>query len=78
MYLNSNKKKLIIKNYGLSVSDTGNCIVQIALLTFKIKNITNHLKYNKKDFNTERSLQILVSKRKKLLKYIEKKNNTQL
>ncbi|ABS30612.1 MAG: 30S ribosomal protein S15 [Candidatus Sulcia muelleri] len=78
MYLNSNKKKLIIKNYGLSEYDTGNCIVQIALLTFKIKNITNHLKYNKKDFNTERSLQILVSKRKKLLKYIEKKNNTQL
>ncbi|XMD33867.1 MAG: 30S ribosomal protein S15 [Candidatus Karelsulcia muelleri] len=70
-------KKEIIKKYGKSETDTGNCIVQISFFTLKIKKISNHLQKNKKDFNSERSLRILVSKRKKLLKYL-KKNNIKL
>ncbi|XMD98721.1 MAG: 30S ribosomal protein S15 [Candidatus Karelsulcia muelleri] len=70
-------KKEIIKKYGKSETDTGNCIVQISCFTLKIKKISNHLQKNKKDFNSERSLRILVSKRKKLLKYL-KKNNIKL
>ncbi|XZQ51467.1 MAG: 30S ribosomal protein S15 [Candidatus Karelsulcia muelleri] len=70
-------KKEIIKKYGKSETDTGNCIVQISFFTLKIKKISNHLQKNKKDFNSERSLRILVSKRKKLLKYL-KNNNIKL
>ncbi|MFP3037249.1 MAG: 30S ribosomal protein S15 [Candidatus Karelsulcia muelleri] len=62
-------KKKIIKKYGKSETDTGNCIVQISFFTLKINKISNHLQ---KDFNSERSLRILVYKRKKLLKYLKK------
>ncbi|WP_185877828.1 30S ribosomal protein S15 [Blattabacterium cuenoti] len=68
----SDKKKEIFKNYGKSISDTGSPQVQVALFTYRINYLNNHLKKNKKDFNTERSLIKLVGKRKKLLKYIEK------
>ncbi|XMD34371.1 MAG: 30S ribosomal protein S15 [Candidatus Karelsulcia muelleri] len=79
MSLPLKKKKEIIKKYGKSETDTGNCIVQISFFTFKINKISNHLKKNKKDFNSERSLRILVYKRKKLLKYLYfKKNNIKL
>ncbi|WP_185850922.1 30S ribosomal protein S15 [Blattabacterium cuenoti] len=74
MYLTKDKKKEIFKTYGSSVLDTGASEVQIALFTLRINHLSNHLKKNKKDFNTEKSLVRLVGKRKKLLKYIEKKN----
>ncbi|WP_185855451.1 30S ribosomal protein S15 [Blattabacterium cuenoti] len=74
---NKENKKKIFKNYGKSIFDTGSSQVQVALFTFRINHLSNHLKKNKKDFNTERTLIKLVGKRKKLLKYIEKrdKNN---
>ncbi|WP_185863176.1 30S ribosomal protein S15 [Blattabacterium cuenoti] len=68
------KKKEIFKTYGTSVYDTGSSNVQIALFTYRINYLNNHLKNNKKDFNTERALVKMVGKRKKLLKYIEKHN----
>jgi small subunit ribosomal protein S15 len=68
------KKKKIYKKYGKFTSDTGSSQVQIAIFTNRINNLSNHLKKNKKDFNSERSLLKLVGKRKKILKYIEKKN----
>lgn len=67
-------KKEIFKIYGSSVNDTGSSKSQIALFTYKINHLNNHLKKNRKDFNTERALIKLVGKRKKLLKYIEKNN----
>ncbi|WP_185877305.1 30S ribosomal protein S15 [Blattabacterium cuenoti] len=70
--MTKNKKKEIFKNYGKSVLDTGSSKVQIALFTYRINHLNNHLEKNKKDFNTERALIKLVGKRKKLLKYIEK------
>ncbi|WP_185865293.1 30S ribosomal protein S15 [Blattabacterium cuenoti] len=72
MTITSEKKKEIFKNYGKSVLDTGSPQAQIALFTYRINHLNNHLERNKKDFNTERSLIKLVGKRKKLLKYIEK------
>ncbi|WP_185852077.1 30S ribosomal protein S15 [Blattabacterium cuenoti] len=66
------KKKEIFKTYGTSVYDTGSSKAQIALFTYRINHLNNHLKNNKKDFNTERALVKMVGKRKKLLKYIEK------
>ncbi|WP_394798835.1 30S ribosomal protein S15 [Blattabacterium cuenoti] len=72
--MNSEEKKEIFKNYGKSIQDTGSSNVQVALFTYRINHLSKHLKKNKKDFKTERSLINLVSKRKKLLKYIEKKD----
>ncbi|AWU43569.1 30S ribosomal protein S15 [Blattabacterium sp. (Cryptocercus kyebangensis)] len=74
MYLTENKKKEIFKTYGTSVLDTGSSQSQIALFTYRINHLSKYLKNNRKDFNTERSLIRLVGKRKKLLKYIEKKD----
>lgn len=72
MYLTSENKKEIFKKYGKSESDSGTAEAQIALFTTRINHLTEHLKINKKDFNTERSLVIMVGKRKKLLSYLEK------
>ncbi|WP_185862070.1 30S ribosomal protein S15 [Blattabacterium cuenoti] len=72
--LSAEKKKEIFKNYGKSVDDTGSSKVQVALFTYRINHLSNHLKNNKKDFNTERALVKLVGRRKKLLRYIEKRD----
>ncbi|WP_185872696.1 30S ribosomal protein S15 [Blattabacterium cuenoti] len=74
MSLTVNKKQNIFKTYGKSMIDTGSSQSQIALFTYRINHLSNHLKKNKKDFNTERSLVKLVVKRKKLLKYLKKNN----
>ncbi len=73
MYLNPEIKKNIFKEYGGGDSDTGSPESQVALFTHRIKHLTNHLKTNKKDINTRRSLVLLVGKRRKLLNYL--KNN---
>ncbi|WP_185859230.1 30S ribosomal protein S15 [Blattabacterium cuenoti] len=72
--MTAEKKKEIFKIYGTSVYDTGSSKGQVALFTYRINHLSNHLKNNKKDFNTERALVKLVGKRKKLLKYIEKRD----
>jgi small subunit ribosomal protein S15 len=74
MYLTSETKKEIFKKYGKSEADTGSAEGQIALFTTRINHLTEHLKNNPKDFNTERSLVMLVGKRKKLLSYLENKD----
>ena len=72
----TNNKKALFKKYGSSEKDTGSTEVQLALFTERIKHITKHLKSNKKDFHNERSLILLVGKRKRLLKYLHKKDIT--
>ena len=72
MYLDSNKKEEIFEKYGKSTMDTGSAESQIALFTFRINHLTEHLKVNKKDYNTERSLIILVGKRRRLLDYLKR------
>jgi small subunit ribosomal protein S15 len=74
MYLTSEVKKEIFKNHGKSESDTGSPEGQIALFTHRINHLTEHLRRNKKDFNTERSLVLMVGKRKKLLNYLKDKD----
>lgn len=71
MYLTSETKKTIFKEFGTSDIDTGSTEGQIALFTFRIKHLTEHLKANKKDFATQRSLVLLVGKRRKLLAYLK-------
>ncbi len=72
MYLTTEKKQEIFKKHGKSEKDTGSSEGQIALFTHRINHLTEHLKKNRKDFNTERSLVKLVGKRRSLLDYLMK------
>lgn len=72
MYLTKEKKEEIFSKHGSSKTDTGSPEAQIALFTFRIKHLTDHLKKNRKDFNTQRSLVKLVGKRRTLLNYLIK------
>lgn len=74
MYLDKTEKQEIFKKFGKSEQDTGTAEGQIALFTYRIDHLTEHLKRNKKDFNTERSLVKLVGKRRALLDYLYKKD----
>ncbi|HNX88477.1 MAG TPA: 30S ribosomal protein S15 [Paludibacteraceae bacterium] len=76
MYLTSEKKQELFKAHGKlkSATDTGSPESQIALFTFRINHLTEHLKVNKKDFATERALTMLVGKRRRLLDYAKKKD----
>tara|TARA_B100001142_G_scaffold264713_1_gene268468 strand:+ start:239 stop:508 length:270 start_codon:yes stop_codon:yes gene_type:complete len=76
MYLSKENKKKIFKEHGKSDSDTGSAEGQIALFTARINHLTEHLKNNRKDFNTERSLVMMVGKRKSLLSYLKNKDIT--
>ncbi|MCS6979240.1 MAG: 30S ribosomal protein S15 [Flavobacteriales bacterium] len=71
MPLAPEKKKEIIKKFGGKVENTGSPEVQAALLTERIEQLTRHLKANPKDLATERSLILMVSRRKKLLNYLK-------
>ena len=72
MYLTKEVKEKIFSKHGKSATDTGNSEGQIALFTFRINHLTEHLKNNRKDYNTERSLVKLVGKRRSLLDYLKK------
>ena len=71
MYLTSEKKKEFFVTYGKSETDTGSAEGQIALFTFRINHLTEHLKQNKKDHSTRRALIKLVGKRRRLLDYLK-------
>jgi small subunit ribosomal protein S15 len=71
--LEKNKKDEIIKKYAVSDKDTGSPKVQIALLTARIDELTEHLKKHKKDNHSRRGLLRLVGQRRRLLKYVERK-----
>ncbi len=76
MYLTSEKKQEFFKAHGKNEKDTGSPEGQIALFTFRIAHLTAHLKNNKKDYNTQRSLIALVAKRRNTLDYLTKKDIT--
>ncbi|WP_373073643.1 30S ribosomal protein S15 [Zeaxanthinibacter enoshimensis] len=74
MYLTQEVKAELFKKHGGSETNTGSTEGQIALFTYRINHLTEHLKRNHKDFNTERSLVRLVGKRRALLDYLKKKD----
>ena len=76
MPLTKEKKATVITNFTGSEKNTGSIEGQIALLTERISQISNHLQANKKDFSTHRGLMQLVGKRKRLLNYLQKTNLT--
>ncbi len=76
MYLSQDKKKEIFGNHGRlkSDKDTGSAESQIALFTYRINHLTEHLRNNKKDYSTRRGLLKLVGKRRRLLNYLQNKD----
>lgn len=73
MSLTIEEKKKVIEKFARARGDTGSPEVQIALLTEKIKKLTEHLKQHKKDVHSRRGLLSMVSKRRRLLNYLMKK-----
>ncbi len=74
MYLTKEKKQEIFGKYGKSNTDTGSSEGQVALFSYRISHLTEHLKLNKKDYSTEYALKKLVGKRRNLLDYIKAKD----
>ncbi|AGZ81936.1 30S ribosomal protein S15 [Campylobacter fetus] len=74
MALDSAKKAEIVAKFARKSGDTGSPEVQVALLTKRISELTEHLKINKKDFSSRLGLLKLVGRRKRLLKYLKAKN----
>ena len=74
MYLTKEVKAELFAKHGKSAQDTGSAEGQIALFTFRINHLSQHLRSNHKDYATERSLVKLVGKRKRLLDYLKKKD----
>ena len=74
--LSKERKAELIKEYGGTDKNTGSPAVQVALLSERIAHLTDHLKGHKKDFHSRRGLLLMVAKRAKLLKYINKTDVT--
>lgn len=72
--ISKEKKAEIIKTYGRTPEDTGSPEVQVALLTARITELTEHLKVNKKDHHSRRGLLKMVGQRRNLLAYLQKKD----
>ena len=70
-------KKKIINEYSKNDKDTGSTGIQIAVISERIKNLTEHFKIHNKDNHSKRGLLVLVNKRKKLLNYLSKKNHSE-
>ena len=74
MALTTEQKKEILSEYGLHETDTGSAEAQVAMLTKRISDLTEHLKLHKHDHHSRRGLLILVGQRRRLLQYLAKKD----
>ncbi|MEC8099811.1 MAG: 30S ribosomal protein S15 [Pseudomonadota bacterium] len=74
MTMNVNEKKEVVKDFGKNNTDTGSTEVQVALLTKKINELSEHFKIHKKDHHSRRGLLGMINNRRKLLKYLKGKN----
>ena len=74
MSITAERRAALIDEYKTNQSDTGSPEVQVAILTERIKNLTEHLESHKKDFHSRRGLLVLVSRRRSLLDYLRKKS----
>ena len=76
MSITKESKKTLISKFAINKNDTGSSEVQIAVLSERIKNLTEHFKNHKKDNHSKRGLLAMVNKRKKLLSYLSKKDES--
>ena len=74
MSITAERKQEVIKDYALHEGDTGSPEVQVAVLSERIANLTEHLKTHKKDFHSRRGLLMMVGQRRKLLNYLKVKD----
>ena len=74
MSITAERKSEVIKEYAKGTNDTGSPEVQIAILSERIKNLTEHLQSHEKDFHSRRGLLMLVNQRRSLLDYLRKKD----
>jgi small subunit ribosomal protein S15 len=74
MSITAERKQEVIKEYSTAESDTGSPEVQVAILSERIRNLTEHFKDHKKDFHSRRGLLIMVGQRRRLLDYLKAKN----
>ena len=74
MSITAEKKQNVIKDFATGKNDTGSAHVQIAILTERINNLTEHFKTHKKDFHSRRGLLVLIGKRRGLLDYLKRKD----
>ena len=72
MSITAEKKQELIKEFGTNKGDTGSADVQVAILTERINNLTEHMKTHKKDFHSRRGLLIMVGQRRRLLDYLKR------
>ena len=76
MSLNTTRKAELIKQFGKNKSDSGNPRAQVALLTERIRNLTDHMKQHRHDFATQRGLLTMVGRRRHLLNYIKRNDES--
>ena len=75
MSITQQEKADLVKKYGRGENDTGSTEVQVAILTTRINNLTEHLKMHKKDFHSRRGLLVMVGQRRRLLDYLNSNSN---
>ncbi len=75
MSITQDRKAELIKEYGTKEGDTGSPEVQVAILSERIVNLTEHMKTHKHDFHSRRGLLMLVGQRRRLLDYLKRKSN---
>ena len=74
MRVTTGEKEKIFKKFGKDTKDSGSVFSQVALFTERVKHLTRHLKATRKDYSTQRSLQLIVGRRRKLLDYLKSKD----
>ena len=74
MSITVERKQALMKEYATAEGDTGSPEVQVALLSERIKNLTDHLQTHEKDFHSRRGLLVMVGQRRRLLDYLKQKN----
>ena len=74
MSIGLERKKELIAEFAIKVGDTGSADVQIAVLTERIRNLTEHMQSHKKDFHSRRGLLMMVGQRRRLLDYVKRKD----
>jgi len=77
MSITIERKQELINEYGGKDGDTGSAPVQVAILTERIKNLTEHMQQHKKDFHSRRGLLVMVGQRRRLLDYLKRKDRDQ-
>lgn len=74
MSITADRKQVVIQEYATKADDTGSPEIQVAILTERIRNLSDHMNTHAKDFHSRRGLLIMVGKRRRLLDYLKKKS----